>query len=35
MFKEIVEIWDKYDGFFAVLAVIAFIIGSLGMVFGL
>lgn len=35
MFKAIVEVWDKYDGFFAVLAVIAFIIGFLGMAFGL
>ncbi len=35
MFKGIVEVWDKYDGFFAVLAVIAFIIGFLGMAFGL
>lgn len=35
MIKGIVEVWDKYDGFFAVLAVIAFIVGFLGMAFGL
>ena len=35
MIKGIVEVWDKYDGFFAVLAVIAFIVSFLGMAFGL
>lgn len=35
MIKGIVEICEKYEGFFAVIAVIAFIIGFLGMVFGL
>ena len=35
MFKGIVEVWDKYDGFFAVLAVIALIIGFVSVVFGL
>ena len=35
MIKGIVEVWNKYDGFFAVLAVIAFVIGFLGVAFGL
>ena len=35
MIKGIMEVWDKYDGFFAVLAVIAFIIGFGGVAFGL
>ena len=35
MFEKIVEVWNKYDGVFAVLAVIAFIVGFLGMAFGL
>ena len=35
MFEKIVEVWNEYDGFFAVLAVIAFIVGFLGMAFGL
>ena len=35
MFKGIVEVWDKYDGIFAVIAVIAFIIGFVGVAFGL
>ena len=35
MINGIVEVWDKYDGVFAVIAVIAFIIGFLGMIFGL
>ena len=35
MYKGIVEVWNKYDGFLAVLAVIAFIVGFLGVAFGL
>ena len=35
MYNGIVEVWNKYDGFLAVLAVTAFIIGFLGVVFGL
>ncbi len=35
MIKGIMEVWDNYEGFFAVLAVIAFIIGFIGMAFGL
>ncbi len=35
MFEKIVEVWDNYDGVFAVIAVIAFIIGFLGVTFGL
>ena len=31
MIKGIAEICDKYEGFFAVIAVIAFIIGFIGM----
>ena len=29
------QVWDNYEGFFAVLAVIAFIIGFVGVAFGL
>ena len=35
MVKGIMHVWDKYDGVFAVIAVIAFIVGFLGVVFGL
>lgn len=35
MVKGIMEVWDRYDGFFAVIAVIAFIVGFLGVAFGL
>lgn len=35
MFEKIVEVWNEYDGFFAVLAVIGFIVGFLGVAFGL
>ena len=35
MIKGIMEVWDNYEGFFAVLAVIAFIIGFVGVAFGL
>ena len=35
MFNLISEAWDKYDGFYAVLAVIAIVIGFLGAAFGL
>lgn len=35
MVKGIMEVWDNYEGFFAVLAVIAFIIGFVGVAFGL
>ena len=35
MIKGIMQVWDNYEGFFAVLAVIAFIIGFVGVAFGL
>lgn len=35
MFEKIVEVWNEYDGFLAVLAVIGFIVGFLGVAFGL
>lgn len=35
MIKGIMQVWDNYEGFFAVLAVIAFIIGFVGAAFGL
>ena len=35
MFESIAKVWDNYEGFFAVLAVIAFIIGFAGVAFGL
>lgn len=35
MIKGIMEVWNNYEGFFAVLAVIAFIIGFVGVAFGL
>ena len=35
MIKGIMQVWDNYEGVFAVIAVIAFIVGFLGMAFGL
>ena len=35
MIKGIMQVWDNYEGFFAVIAVIAFIIGFVGVTFGL
>lgn len=34
MIKGIAKVWEDYEGFFAVLAVIAFIIGYLAWMFG-
>ena len=35
MIKDIMQVWDNYEGVFAVLAVIGSIVGFLGVAFGL